>query len=567
MKRTPNLNLPIYNTPETDRFLIEDLNTAYSQIDYAYGVAKEVPNVNASAEVADARLGEENLGTFNRKIKERIADVFINVKDFGAKGDGTNDDTEAIQLALEQIKENGFGKLYFPKGIYNTRFPIEVPCDYFTLEFETENTVIKATNIMDAVVIDKVGHPYTTFIGVNLNANKKATNCYRCIENYAPYSRFSRCTFNNSIEECFRAKVYMTSFDRCNAKNGKGGFLLEPNSGNIVTSITMNSCYANTMEEYGYKFVSACYSSLNGCGCDNIPNGTAYIINGRGIALNGCGCENVKQAMLAPSFRGVSINSFYMQRVGGEEGTPTEYLFEFVSGSSATICNVQFETMKQYNYVIGLTGNSYGYENISILDDSIKKTQVKQIGSTYVNGTNAIQFLRGKEYVNKNITCDISELQQKLDELHEYIYATNITFTLTNNNNFSSKLSINSKKDGRGTITLDFTGVILNPTSSIGAMDITNVKCNLIIKGGTFNQTSSNNFAEIVRFIGCGNVSVDGSTIVNSSGGKGGSAISAINGSCVKVCNNVITTGTFESDSRLKKFNEDNSSIIINRTV
>ena len=102
MKRTPNLNLPIYNTPETDRFLIEDLNTAYSQIDYAYGVAKEVPNVNASAEVADARLGEENLGIFNRKIKSQLEDK---VNKEQGKGLSTNDYSDEEQIEVLKVKD------------------------------------------------------------------------------------------------------------------------------------------------------------------------------------------------------------------------------------------------------------------------------------------------------------------------------------------------------------------------------------------------------------------------------------------------------------------------------
>ena len=108
MKRTPNLNLPIYNTPETDRFLIEDLNTAYSQIDYAYGVAKEVPNVNASAEVADARLGEDNLGIFNRKIKSQLeqSKIQINnkVEKVEGKGLSTNDYSNIDKEEVAKIK-------------------------------------------------------------------------------------------------------------------------------------------------------------------------------------------------------------------------------------------------------------------------------------------------------------------------------------------------------------------------------------------------------------------------------------------------------------------------------
>lgn len=41
-----------------------------------------------------------------------------NVRDFGAKGDGKNDDTYAIQKALDYLIDHGGGTLYFPNGKY-----------------------------------------------------------------------------------------------------------------------------------------------------------------------------------------------------------------------------------------------------------------------------------------------------------------------------------------------------------------------------------------------------------------------------------------------------------------
>lgn len=47
-----------------------------------------------------------------------IEGAAFNVFDYGAVGDNSNDDTSAIQAALDAIDDNGGGALYFPKGQY-----------------------------------------------------------------------------------------------------------------------------------------------------------------------------------------------------------------------------------------------------------------------------------------------------------------------------------------------------------------------------------------------------------------------------------------------------------------
>lgn len=51
--------------------------------------------------------------------KNRADELFINVKDFGAKGDGVNDDFPAIQEALNKAKENKRTRIFIPNGTYN----------------------------------------------------------------------------------------------------------------------------------------------------------------------------------------------------------------------------------------------------------------------------------------------------------------------------------------------------------------------------------------------------------------------------------------------------------------
>ena len=53
--------------------------------------------------------------SFTRNIEGKLRDV-VSVKDFGAVGDGTTDDTAAIQAAINAVLPRG--TIYFPEGIY-----------------------------------------------------------------------------------------------------------------------------------------------------------------------------------------------------------------------------------------------------------------------------------------------------------------------------------------------------------------------------------------------------------------------------------------------------------------
>ncbi|MBP3360836.1 MAG: hypothetical protein J6N52_08290 [Clostridia bacterium] len=50
--------------------------------------------------------------------EEFIYDVELNVKDFGAVGDGVTDDYPAIQAAIEKVNDFGGGIVYIPDGVY-----------------------------------------------------------------------------------------------------------------------------------------------------------------------------------------------------------------------------------------------------------------------------------------------------------------------------------------------------------------------------------------------------------------------------------------------------------------
>jgi len=87
-------------------FFQGDAKNDYTNKDYVDSqvnvVASSISNVNTQVTSHSAQLAE----------------IAFNVKLFGAKGDGTTDDTAALQTAISAVKTAGGGTLLFPKGTY-----------------------------------------------------------------------------------------------------------------------------------------------------------------------------------------------------------------------------------------------------------------------------------------------------------------------------------------------------------------------------------------------------------------------------------------------------------------
>ena len=71
-----------------------------------------------TAGVESGTFTSSETGAVTRSVTAKLSD-FVSVKDFGAKGDGTTDDSAAIQLALD-LKQ----RVYLPAGNYHLHSPI-----------------------------------------------------------------------------------------------------------------------------------------------------------------------------------------------------------------------------------------------------------------------------------------------------------------------------------------------------------------------------------------------------------------------------------------------------------
>lgn len=97
------------------------------------------PAINSGAETtleavlasATTALGagfqyKESSGATARNYVDWLGELVVSVKDFGAVGDGSTDDTVAIQAASDRVKARGGGWVYFPKGTYKTSSALTV---------------------------------------------------------------------------------------------------------------------------------------------------------------------------------------------------------------------------------------------------------------------------------------------------------------------------------------------------------------------------------------------------------------------------------------------------------
>lgn len=186
--------------------------------------ASELPNADVSGKSSTA-----NGGLTMRSLAERFADI-INVKDFGAKGDGINDDYSVIQTALTTL--GGSGKtLFFPSGTYRLTASLGIPSKLRLLgepgsvlkrDFATGSTgsrvigslvpLTNETKIYDVEIIDIV------FDGNGPSYPDTSFDIF-VIANYPAYNiTFDKCTFKNVVDLHALDISYASSVDILNCR-------------------------------------------------------------------------------------------------------------------------------------------------------------------------------------------------------------------------------------------------------------------------------------------------------------------------------------------------------------
>lgn len=245
------------------------------------------------------------------------ANYFINVKDYGAKGDGSTDDTAAIQAAIDYAVATGRRSVYFPAGTYIVTSPLhaQVETGTTTVGGSTKSRYTYGMGLtlrgeqVGKTVLRKTGQAtYTIPANNNINGGStvdttlffggtEGTGLYvsdLSIENastgecYAIYATRARCVLER-LNVCTNSHgIYLYGW----LNNLTDIIITAKEKGLWVANATSTVC--NKVFVAGcnnpYYLVSAYYSTLISC-CADSCTGSIWTLKGS-VTMSGCGSES-----------------------------------------------------------------------------------------------------------------------------------------------------------------------------------------------------------------------------------------------------------------------------------
>lgn len=339
-------------------------------------------------------------GAVERTVDDKLRDT-VNVKDFGAVGDGVTDDASAIQATINSISSAGGGIVYFPEGTFKVNSTINVGSNITISGAGINSTIIKvgiadittvnisasSTNVgLENLTINGNRAAFPSGTGIGLGGSGNISDLYLTNIKVTNGQRFS-AFLNAGSGEYYRVKISNCVFE----DSGDGydtlgsGYLNETVIQGCIFRNTTGQGFATTNSKGGL-IVSACtFEGPMGNGISLEP--------AQNVVITGCTFRNLNNgaigiiatpvpALAATDPTDISVSGCVFENTGTVSGLLADYAIVFKNTSYSVISG---NTISR----LGRAGILLSAENIVNSSNSCKANTIASNTITDCNQDNA----------------------------------------------------------------------------------------------------------------------------------------------------------------------------------
>lgn len=286
--------------------------------EFAAKLAEEMPDKLPNPNALTFTGAVEATYDGSNPMTVKIPHGTINVKDFGAVGDGRTDDTKAIQNAIDYVAQtDGGGLVYFPTGVYLITKPlvlttVRIGTDAGTRYWDGNGVTLVGEHVAKTKIVKTGTAVYsgsetytdskkqsfaqtawdTVIIGTGEATGHRIENLTlenqsSAVDTYTVVSWISRITLENINSAATHGINLYSYFNRLeNIRfNGSSDVLRIDDGTSTFVSRTFVSGAQNPY------YIKSAYSTLSNMAADGCT-GSIYQVGGAGVVMIGCGAES-----------------------------------------------------------------------------------------------------------------------------------------------------------------------------------------------------------------------------------------------------------------------------------
>jgi len=244
-------------------------------------VIYNLPIAAGQVDASNISYDEGGIGAVESTVQKKLQE-WVSVKDFGAKGDGSTDDTAAIQEALTQSANKC---LYFPDGTYKISSTLTAPAFITILGASEYGSIINGAALStNQAILSITGSQYNIsnlkFVGSGTQLGISAYNGY--------FNTYTNLYFTNlktglALDESGACRIF-----NCNFASNTTGILCQGGSAYVIDQCNFDTATVTGVKSVksptttfstGISVVNCVSSAATGISCDADGTQTAYFNN------------------------------------------------------------------------------------------------------------------------------------------------------------------------------------------------------------------------------------------------------------------------------------------------